>query len=83
MLVDNFAKPLMEKVFKELGGTVMGYKSIPKPDPTILISIKESVGNHLKSSDWAQNLKLKSRDRNNSESHKVQRWKIYIKWMMD
>ena len=51
MLVDNFAKPLMEKVFKELGGTVMGYKSIPKPDPTILISIKESVGNHLKSSD--------------------------------
>ena len=61
----------------------MGYKWILKLDPTILSLIKERVVNHPKSSDWAQNLKVKDRDQNKADSHKVLRWKIGIELMMD
>ena len=37
------------------------------------------VGDHLKSSDWAQNLDVKDRDRDNSDSHTSQRRKKEIK----
>ena len=51
MLAHYFTKPLMGKMFKEFWDVLMGYKLIPQLDPTILSSIKELVGNHLKSSD--------------------------------
>ena len=35
-----------------------------------------SVGNYLKYSDWEKILKVKDRDQDNSDSHKVQRWNI-------
>ena len=60
----------------------MGYKLILKLDPTISSSIKERVGNHIKYSDWVHILKVKDRDRNNSDSQKAPRWNIEIKWMM-
>ena len=47
----------------------MGYKSIPELVPKFLSSIRERVGNNLKSSDLPQNLKLRDRARDNYKSH--------------
>ena len=51
MLVDYFTNSLMGKMFKDLLGVLMRYKLFLEIDPKILSSIKEHVGNHLKSSD--------------------------------
>ena len=51
MLGDYFTKPPMGKMFKELWGVFMGYKSILDLDPTILSPIKGRVVNNLRSSD--------------------------------
>ena len=51
MLAYYYTKPLMGGMFKELLYVLMVYKSIFKPEPTMLSSIKERVENHLKYSD--------------------------------
>ena len=69
MLAYYFTKPTHGKIIKELWGVLMGGKFILKLDPTISSSIKESVGNHLKSSDQAQDLNVIDRARDNYDSH--------------
>ena len=44
MLADFFTKPLMGGLFRKLRIVIMGYTCISELDPTLLQSIKESVG---------------------------------------
>ena len=53
----------------------MRHKAILKLDPHILSSIKDRVGNNIKSSYWEQNLKVKNIALYSADSHTSQRWK--------
>ena len=83
MLAYYFAKTLMGECSSIYGVSLWGANQSSELTQQFWVQSRSVIGNHIRSSDWSQSLKVKYIALENSDSHTAQRWNKEMKWMMN